>query len=71
MLLKLTEEIRECYEHAWRARRRGEHALDPFEKQGYLDDEMRWLTLAHSYELSERISAFTGVQPGGGRSRHK
>ena len=71
VLLRLTEEIRECYEHAWRARQKAERTLDPFEKEGYLDDEMRWITLAHSYELSEQISAFTGVRPGGGRRAHK
>jgi len=50
VLLNLSQEIRECYEHAWRAHEKAEHATSPAVKQEYLDAEMRWLTLAHSYE---------------------
>jgi len=67
MLLKLNEEIRECYGHAFRAREKANAATDEVTRQYYLDAEVRWLYLAHSYELSERISSYTGVRPGGRR----
>ena len=31
----------------------------------YLEMEQRWLSLAHSYTSSERLTAFTGAKPRG------
>jgi len=59
MLQKLTTEIRECYRHAEECRRRARQTLDPAVKQDFLDMEQRWLSLARSYELSEKLSSFT------------
>ena len=48
MLQKLTKEIAECYEHARKCSECAERAVDP-----------RWLSMAHSYEFTERLSNFT------------
>jgi len=58
-LQKLTKEIAECHEHARACRERAERALDPAAKNDFLDQERRWLSLAHSYEFAERLSRFT------------
>jgi hypothetical protein len=58
MLQKLTEEIAECYAHASECRERAK-GLDPVTKEDFLGMEGRWLSLAHSYELAERLSNFT------------
>ena len=60
MLQKLTEEIAECYRHARECRKSAERVPDPATKNDFLDQERRWLSLAHSYEFAERLSAFTG-----------
>jgi len=59
MLLKLTGEIAECYRHATEARERAKTAGNAETKQDFLDMEQRWLSLARSYEFSERLSNFT------------
>jgi hypothetical protein len=53
---KLTDEIAEWYRRARECDERAKQALDPTTKKDFLDMEWRWITLAHSYELSERIS---------------
>src|SRR5262249_47221714 len=58
-LQKLTKEIAECHEHARACRERAERALDPAAKNDFLDQERRWLSLAHSYEFAARLSRFT------------
>jgi hypothetical protein len=60
VLQKLTEEIAECYEHARKCHERAERAPDPATKNDFLDQGRRWLSLAHSYEFAEWLSAFTG-----------
>ena len=59
MLQKLTKEIAECYEHARKCCECAERALDPASKNDFLDQERRWLSLAHSYEFAESLSRFT------------
>jgi hypothetical protein len=59
MLQKLGPEIRECYRHAELCKRLAETALTESGKADYLDMERRWLSLARSYEFSERLSNFT------------
>jgi hypothetical protein len=57
-LLKLTHEISECHRQATEAHEHAEAAAEPM-KRAYLDLERRWLALAHSYEVVERLSDFT------------
>jgi hypothetical protein len=54
-MLKLTEEIAECYRRAHESREQAERTPDPSLKQDFLDLERRWLSLARSYEFSERV----------------
>ena len=61
MLQKLTEEIADCYASASECRERAKQALDPATKQDFLEMQRRWIMLARSYEVSERISNFQGV----------
>jgi hypothetical protein len=56
MLPKLTEDIAECYRRAHESREQAERTPNPRLKQDFLDLERRWLSLARSYELSERLS---------------
>jgi hypothetical protein len=75
MLQNLSNEIRECYQHAEDCRRRADQATDPSTKEHYLAMEQRWLGLAHNYDFAERLSHFTDpfrkrnrttVKPSGG-----
>ena len=55
VMLKLTEEIAECYRRARESREQSERTPDLSLKQDFLDLERRWLSLARSYEFSERV----------------
>jgi hypothetical protein len=59
MLNNLSEQIRDCYAHAEECARKAADQTDPQLKQDFLDMERRWLTLAKSYELSERLEDFS------------
>jgi len=59
MLLKLSNEIRECHLHAEECRRRAEAAIDSSTRTDFLEMEGRWLALARSYEFAEQLSNFT------------
>jgi len=48
-----------CHQRASECRAKAEDAFDEAAKQDYLDMEHRWLMLARSYELSERITDYT------------
>jgi hypothetical protein len=54
VLNNLSGNIRECFQHAKAAAQ-----TDPRVKQDFLDLEQRWLSLARSYEFTERISDFS------------
>ena len=58
MLQKLSREVVECQRQAREARECAERVPEA-DKQDYLALERRWLMLAESYELVERIAAFT------------
>ena len=58
-MLLLSAEIAECYRHASDAHHRAKIAGNDATKQDFLDVERRWLSLAHSYEFSERLSGLT------------
>jgi hypothetical protein len=59
MLQNLSEQIRECYQRAQQSRRFAETAVTPSVREDFFAMERRWLSLAHSYEFSEGLSAFT------------
>ncbi len=58
MLQGISADIKACYRHAEECARRAAAETDPSSKQDFLDMEERWLNLAHSYELTERIINF-------------
>ena len=59
MLQNLSKEIRECYLRAEECKRSADAAMTPAAGTDFIDMERRWLSLAHSYELAERLSSFT------------
>jgi hypothetical protein len=58
MLQNVSERVRQCYRHAEEARRRAEACDSPAMRADYLDLERRWLHLAQSHELCDRITDF-------------
>ena len=63
MLQNLSQEIRDCLRHAEECKRLSRTALSQDAIREYLQMEQRWLTLASSYEFTERLSAFTKAVP--------
>jgi hypothetical protein len=59
MLQRLSKDMRECYHSAERCKCLAKTALTSAAQQDYLDMEQRWLSLARSYEFTERLSNFT------------
>ena len=59
MLCELSENIAECYRHAYVCAQRARSAPDVAEREDFLDMERRWLSLARSYELSEQLTHFS------------
>jgi hypothetical protein len=59
MLNNLSAQIRECLLHAEDCARQAARQNCPKLKADFLDMERRWLFLARSYELTERVSAFS------------
>jgi len=72
MLEKSTDQVRACRLRAYDARTKADAATDPVVRADYLAMEERWLTLARSYEVSDRIRTFTSgtmdIQPQTGGS---
>ena len=60
VLDNLSEQVRECLQHAEDCARKAAAQTDPKLKQDFLDMERRWLSLARSYGFSERLTAFSG-----------
>jgi hypothetical protein len=58
MLQNLSQQIRDCYQHAEECRRRAIAQADPELRKDFLELERRWLKLARSYELAERLAKF-------------
>jgi hypothetical protein len=59
MLANLNAEVRECL---WRAEDCSERAkieLNPAMQRDYMEMERRWLKLARSYQLFERMQTFS------------
>jgi hypothetical protein len=60
MLNKLTEQIRDCLEHAEDcARKAAAHRDGSRLKEDFLNLEKNWRSLAQSIQLSERLTDFT------------
>jgi hypothetical protein len=59
MLNDLSEQIRECVQHAEDCARQAAAQTCPKLKGDFLDMERRWLFLARSYEFSERVATFS------------
>jgi hypothetical protein len=59
VLNNLSGDIRECLRHAEDCARKAAAQTDPKVKQDFLDLEQRWLSLARSYEFTERIGDFS------------
>ena len=58
MLLSLSEDVRDCYRHAEDCAEKARIAATPQLRSDFLRLERAWLTLARSYEFTERLSAF-------------
>ena len=65
MLQNLSKDIRECYRRVEECRRLAGTAMSELARFDYLEMEQRWLSLAHSYTSSARLTAFTGAKPRG------
>ncbi len=59
MLNNMSEQIRECLRHAENCARQAAAQSSPSLKEDFLDMERRWLLLARSYELTERVTDFS------------
>jgi hypothetical protein len=58
MFQKISTQVADCYERAGESRARAAAAANENDKTEYLEIERRWIMLARSYELSERITGF-------------
>src|ERR1700757_1722347 len=58
MLQKTSAQVADCYQRAGESRAKAAAAANENDKTEYLDIERRWIMLARSYELSERITGF-------------
>ena len=56
MLQNLSQQIRECYQHTEDCRMKAVAQADPELRKDFLELERRWLKLARSYELAERLA---------------
>jgi hypothetical protein len=62
VLAKLSAEVRECLWHAEDCAKRAETEPNPAIQRDYIEMERRWLKLARSYQLFERIQTFSAHQ---------
>ena len=60
MLNNLSEQVRECLQHADDCARQAAAQTCAKLKEDFLDLERRWLSLARSYEFSDRLDDFCG-----------
>lgn len=59
MLNNLSEQVRECHRHAEQCAWQASVHTDSKLKDSYLEMERRWLTLARSYEFTQRLEDFS------------
>ena len=58
MLNNLSEQVRECLEHAEECAHKAAAQTCPNLKADFLDMERRWRSLARSYQFTERLGDF-------------
>jgi hypothetical protein len=58
LLSNVSEQVRECLQHAEDCARQAAAQTCPKLKEDFLDLERRWLALARSYEFTERLGDF-------------
>lgn len=58
LLNNLSEQVRECLQHAEDCARQAATQSDGRMKEDFLDLERRWLSLARSYQFTERLDDF-------------
>ena len=63
LLQNLSERIRLCHDRAAEAGEQAEASRDPEAKADFLTMEQRWLLLARSFELGEKLDDFTRARP--------
>jgi hypothetical protein len=63
MLNNLSEQIRECLQHAEDCARKADAQSDAGLRDDFLQLERRWLDLARSVEFGERLEIFTKNRP--------
>jgi hypothetical protein len=59
MLENLSDQVRECLRRAENCARQAALQSDSRLRHDYLEMEARWLKLARSYELTERLADFS------------
>ena len=59
MLANLSAEVRECLRHAEDCAERAKIEPSPALQRDYIEMERRWLKLPRSYQLYERLQAFS------------
>jgi hypothetical protein len=62
MFVKLSEQARECRLYADHCAAMAGLQADPELRQVYLHMQQRWLSLARSYEFSERLEFLSAVE---------
>ena len=60
VLNNLSEQVRECLQHAEHCARQAAAQTNCKLKEDFLEMERRWLFLARSYEFTERLTDFSG-----------
>ena len=63
MLANLSEQIRDCLDHAEECARKAADQTDPGLRNDFLRLEKRWLELARSWEFADRLDRFTKDSP--------
>ena len=58
-MLNNLEQVRECLQHAEHCARQAAAQTNSKLKEDFLEMEQRWLFLARSYELTERLGDFS------------
>ena len=63
MLNNLSEQIRDCFQHAKDCARSAAAQTHPGLRDDFLRLEKRWLYLARSMEFAERLDSFKKIAP--------
>ena len=63
VLNNLSDQIRDCLQHAEGCARKAAAQTDPALRDDFLRLEKRWLELARSMDFAERLNSFTNNMP--------